>query len=142
MKPSFNQTFFEVTATIIPVLFLALTLQGNFLVKVTSATVRVGEAYIESLKDLFKKLLAGEAPSAQLGGFLGGVFYVMSLFCVAVVGGSIWAEIVSLLALKDQEVSAASETYVFVVTAGLVVIIGLACVVTIFAEAIMKRKTP
>jgi hypothetical protein len=141
MTSSYNGDFFTVTATVIPVFFLALTLQGNFLVRVASATVKVGGAYFGSFKDLFQMVIGGENVGGLWKSFLGTVFYVMAGFCTALVGGSIWAEIASLLALKDQQASTSTERFIFLVTAGLALTLGLACVLAVVVEIISKPRT-
>ena len=90
MSDPFDENFYIVTATIIPIFFLALTLQGSFYGRLMDKINEGINALAESvgtelstksqLKGLLAILISGLAMLIVFGGFAGEIFSLLALY--------------------------------------------------------------
>jgi hypothetical protein len=105
---AFNATFYVAAAAIIPVLFLALAVQGNAYQKLIRASADVTRAYSRTMVPLAE---AGQlsALEALVGSFIVSMPALVALLVLFY--GSV-CEIVAIIALYQQHASALAGEYV------------------------------
>ena len=117
MNNTFNQNFYIVTATIIPIFFLALTLQGSFYGNLQSKA----DEGVKALAKALEETMANREPSLKMmaPGYiaLGVAFFAFLIVFAAFVG-----ELFSLRALYYQNETDQAEAFVFWSTVGLILL--------------------
>jgi hypothetical protein len=134
----FNGTFFGTAATVIPVLFLALTLQGNFVIKVLleAAKLRARERKARVAPSpgshTLKTVVGREARSvgAQLLSYAGTL----------VPFDAVWGEIAAIRALENRTASSADTSIVMQAVIVLTVAAGIALLVRFFSALAKERE--
>jgi hypothetical protein len=139
MTRPFNSDFFSIAAAVIPVLILALTLQGDFLLQVLVAVGRLGK---RARRTLINRPTgrSGLRQNALRSGQL-WLYQVLETAGMFVVVAALWGEIVSLLALKRQSSTPGTESGVFWVTVSLTAMVGVASVFRYVMTAAAEAHT-
>jgi hypothetical protein len=134
----FDGTFYATAATVIPVLFLALSLQGDFVLKVLLAAeklrrrerkARVG-ARPESRSLQLVVLRELRALFAQLLGYAG----------MLVPLDAVWGEITAIRALENRSASSGNASDVMQAVIVLTVASGIALLVRFFSALAKERE--
>jgi hypothetical protein len=134
VKHVFDGTFYATVATVIPVLFLALTLQGDFVLNLLLASWRWRR---KSRKDM----LAPGGRHSWGPPLLSGVSTLIGVLAVLVLIDGTAGEISALLALERQRASTGDQSTVMQAVVTLTVATGIALVVRFVTEIVKDIKT-
>lgn len=112
MKDTFNANFYIVTATINPIFFLALTLQGTFYGGIIG---RINDTVRGTIK-------AREAGRGVSGKEAGGAYIALGLTQVAMATlvAGVGGEITALAVLYHQQAGSSTQAFVFWSTVGMI----------------------
>jgi hypothetical protein len=113
MKPNFNATFLATVAAVIPLLFIALAVQGDLVTRLMIGSVR-------AIKRAKREQLDLRTGQSFLG--LGWSFFLYMCALLIVVLGTI-GEIKALFALEYQKATSGDQAWVM--AAALVLVIGV-----------------
>ena len=134
----YDSTFYATAATVIPILFLSLTLQGDFVMRAMLTAWRFGRASMKSVdqseQSLTRSRVAVGASQYFLASLLG---FVPFLVLVAGVNG----EVNALLALERQRASASDQSQVMTDVVVLLFAALLALIVRFLSAVIIEHKT-
>jgi hypothetical protein len=112
MKDTFNSNFYITAAAILPVLYLALTLQGSTFEGLMKQWINVSK----NLPLPFEGI-----PRARVVKF--SAFVVMVTFATVIIIFGMAAEFLALLALYQQKVSAGVGQFILISMTGLLVVV-------------------